>query len=134
MRIPDAKLAEIWDQGFTIVEGFLDKQTLAAAQAALWDIYPTARGLFRGPGGPSRISRRPSSPGSKLFPYAAWALSRLPVYPDLIDAAERFLKTPAVDMLQDRALGEVRRRASTTTRCITATTPTTPSWCRAPTG
>mgnify|MGYP000181252845 CR=1 FL=1 len=30
MRIPDAKLAEVWDRGFTVVEDFLDHETLKA--------------------------------------------------------------------------------------------------------
>ena len=30
MRVPDRNLAEVWDQGFTIVENFLDADTLAA--------------------------------------------------------------------------------------------------------
>ena len=40
MRIPDEKLAEVFDSGFTVVEGFLDKATLSDAQNALWEIYP----------------------------------------------------------------------------------------------
>jgi hypothetical protein len=31
MRIPDKNLAEVWDRGFTFVEGFLDKDTLKGA-------------------------------------------------------------------------------------------------------
>ena len=35
MRVPDRNLAEVWDQGFTIVENFLDADTLAAAREAM---------------------------------------------------------------------------------------------------
>ena len=35
MRILDEKLAEVFDRGFTVVEGFLDKATLSDAQDAL---------------------------------------------------------------------------------------------------
>ena len=97
MRIPDAKLAEIWDQGFTIVEGFLDKETLAAAQAALWENFPTPEAYFADPEAHQNLTKTQFT-GIKLFPYAQWALSRLPVYPDLIDAAERFLTTEQVDI------------------------------------
>jgi len=132
MRIPDAKLAEIWDQGFTIVEGFLDKETLAAAQGALWEHYPTPETYFADPEAHQDLTKTQFT-GIKLFPYAQWALSRLPVYPDLIDAAERFLKTEAVDIYKIELWAKYSG-GSTTTRCITATTPTTRSWCRAPTG
>jgi len=97
MRIPDAKLAEIWDRGFTIVEGFLDKQTLAAAQDALWEVFPRPEAYFADPAAYQDLTKTQFS-GIKLFPYAQWALSRLPVYPDLIDAAERFLQTKAIDI------------------------------------
>ena len=38
MRVPDKNLVEIWDQGWTVVEGFLDRDTLTDAQDALWGI------------------------------------------------------------------------------------------------
>jgi hypothetical protein len=34
MRIPDEKLAQVFDRGFTVVEGFLDRTTLSDAQDA----------------------------------------------------------------------------------------------------
>ncbi len=97
MRIPDAKLAEIWDRGFTIVEGFLDRETLAAAQDALWDVFPRPEAYFADPAAHEELTRTQFA-GIKLFPYADWALSRLPVYPDLVNAAERFLETEEVDI------------------------------------
>jgi hypothetical protein len=96
MRIPDAKLAEIWDRGFTVVENFLDAETLAAAQAALWDIYPTPEAYFADPEAHATFARSQFA-GLRLFPYGSWALNRIPVYPDLLDAAERFLQTKEID-------------------------------------
>jgi len=96
MRIPDAKLAEIWDRGFTVVENFLDAETLAAAQAALWDIYPTPEAYFADPEAHAKFARSQFA-GLRLFPYGSWALNRIPVYPDLLDAAERFLQTKEID-------------------------------------
>jgi hypothetical protein len=96
MRIPDAKLAEIWDRGFTVVENFLDAETLAAAQAALWDIYPTPQAYFADPEAHAKFARSQFA-GLRLFPYGSWALNRIPVYPDLLDAAERFLQTKEID-------------------------------------
>ncbi|HVN02096.1 MAG TPA: phytanoyl-CoA dioxygenase family protein [Caulobacteraceae bacterium] len=96
MRIPDAKLAEVWDRGFTVVEGFLDKETLSAAQDALWGIYPRPEDYFANPDAHPRFARSQFA-GLRFFPYNSWALNRIPVYPDLIDAAERFLQTTEID-------------------------------------
>ncbi len=96
MRIPDAKLAEIWDRGFTVVENFLDPDTLAAAQDALWEIYPRPEAYFADPDAFPKFARSQFA-GLRLFPYGSWALNRIPVYPDLLDAAERFLQTKEID-------------------------------------
>jgi hypothetical protein len=96
MRIPDEKLAEVWDRGFTVVEGFLDKATLAAAQDALWEIYPRPEDYFADPGAHPNYAKSQFA-GLRFFPYPSWALNRIAVYPDLIDAAERFLQTKEID-------------------------------------
>ncbi|HEY1927835.1 MAG TPA: phytanoyl-CoA dioxygenase family protein [Caulobacteraceae bacterium] len=97
MRVPEAKLAEVWDRGFTVVEGFLDRETLAAAQAGLWDIYPRPEAYFADPSAYPKFARSQFS-GLRFFPYANAALDSLPVYPDLVDAAERFLTSPDIDI------------------------------------
>lgn len=96
MRIPDARLAEVWDRGFTVVEGFLDAETLSAAQEALWEVYPRPEAYFADPGSFPQYAKSQFA-GLRLFPYGPRALNRVPVYPDLIDAAERFLKTTEID-------------------------------------
>ncbi|HEX4742386.1 MAG TPA: phytanoyl-CoA dioxygenase family protein [Caulobacteraceae bacterium] len=97
MRVPEAKLAEVWDRGFTVVEGFLDAETLAAAQAGLWDIYPRPEAYFADPSAYPRFARSQFS-GLRFFPYANAALDSLPVYPDLVEAAERFLTSPDIEI------------------------------------
>ena len=97
MRVPDAKLAEVWDRGFTVVEGFLDKETLAAAQAGLWEHYPTPEVYFADPSAHPKFARSQFA-GLRFFPYANAALDSLPVYPDLVDAAERFLTSTDVEI------------------------------------
>jgi len=42
VRVPDEKLAEIWERGFTVVHDFLDAETLKAAQDALTAVYKAA--------------------------------------------------------------------------------------------
>ena len=49
MRVADENLAEIWDQGFTVVEGFLDPTILKDARDALWEIYPKSEEYFADP-------------------------------------------------------------------------------------
>jgi len=96
MRVSNAKLAEVRDRGFTVVEGFLDKETLRAAQEALWEIYPPPEQYFADPSAYPRFARSQFA-GLRFFPYPSWALNRVTVYPDLIDAAERFCGTTEID-------------------------------------
>ncbi|MGB8681245.1 MAG: hypothetical protein WCD12_00045 [Candidatus Binatus sp.] len=92
MRVSDKNLAEVWDRGFTIIENFLDRDALAAAREALWEIYPKPEDYFKAPEEHPELARGQFA-GLRLFPYSSWALNRLPVYPDLIDGAERLLET-----------------------------------------
>ncbi len=97
MRVPDRNLAEVWDQGFTIVENFLDADTLAAAREALWEIYPKPEDYFRAPEEHSKLVSSQFG-GLRVFPYKSWALNRLPAYPDLVDGAERMLGTEDLEI------------------------------------
>ena len=97
MRVADAKLAEIWDRGFTVVEGFLAADTLRAAQDALWEIYPRPEDYFAAPEKYPQFAKSQFA-GIRLFPWASWALNRLAVEPDLVDAAERFLGSAEVEL------------------------------------
>ena len=97
VRVSDAKLAEVWDQGFTIVEGFLDKETLGEAQEALWAVYPKPETYFADPEAFPKFAKSQFA-GIRHFPYDSWSLSRLPVYPDLIDASERLLSSDDLEI------------------------------------
>ena len=97
MRVTDAQLAQVWDQGFTVVEGFLDAKTLASAQDALWGIYPRPEVYHADPSQFPKFSRSQFS-GLTYFPYNAPVLDRLPVYPDLVDAAERLLSSRDLEL------------------------------------
>ncbi|HEY2482185.1 MAG TPA: phytanoyl-CoA dioxygenase family protein [Caulobacteraceae bacterium] len=90
MRVSDAQLAEIWDRGYTLVEGFLDAAALTEAREALWSVYPRPEDYFADPSAHPKFARSQFA-GLRFFPYESWALNRLAVYPDLVDAAERFL-------------------------------------------
>ncbi|HVJ56131.1 MAG TPA: phytanoyl-CoA dioxygenase family protein [Aliidongia sp.] len=97
MRVSDAKLAEVRERGFATIEGFLDSETLAEAQAALWRMHPRPEEYFADPGKYPRYGRSQFA-GINLFPYEHWALNRVGVYPDLIDAAERLLGSADLDI------------------------------------
>lgn len=99
MRVPDDNLAELHEQGFTILPGFVEPDTLAAAQAALWTIYPEPADYFADPDalGHQKFGRSQFA-GIRYYPYNEPALDQLPVHADLIDAAERFLGTAELDL------------------------------------
>jgi hypothetical protein len=105
MRVPDKNLAEIWDQGYTLMEGFLDRDTLAEAQGALWDVFPKPEDYFADPSQHPRYAKSQFA-GVKLFPYPAWPLNRIAVYPDLIDAAERFLGAEDIEIYKVELWGK----------------------------
>ena len=92
MRVPDATLDEVREHGFSLVEGFLGPDELAAAQDALWLHFPRPQDYFDDP---ARFDRFAASQfaGVEEFPYRSWDLNRLAVHPDLVDVAERYLRT-----------------------------------------
>ena len=97
MRVSDSQLAQVWDQGFTVVENFLDPDTLHAAQEALWTLHPRPDDYFANPDAFPRYAKSQFS-GLDLYPYPTWDLNRLPVYPDLVDAAERLLNAKDIEI------------------------------------
>ncbi len=97
MRVSDAQLAEVWDRGFTVVENFLDADTLAAAQGALWTLHPRPEAYFANPEAHPRYAKSQFA-GLNVYPYTTWDLNRLPVYPDLVDAAERLLNAKDIEI------------------------------------
>jgi hypothetical protein len=105
MRVADEKLAEVWDRGFTVVEGFLDRDTLSQAQAALWDVYPRPEDYFADPDQHPRYARSQFA-GVRLYPYPSWALNQVAVYPDLVDAAERFLGAEDIEIYKVELWGK----------------------------
>ena len=97
MRIDEARLAEVWDRGFAIVENFVDGDRLKAAQDALWDVYPRPEDYFAAQVDYATFKDDPFA-GVRFFPYPSWAINRLAIDPDLIDAAERFLSSRDIEI------------------------------------
>lgn len=96
-RVPDSALQEVRDQGFSVVEGFLSDEDLASAQDALWSHFPRPDEYFADPAAHPRFDVSAFA-GIDLFPYRLWALSRLALHPDLIDAARRYCGSSDVEM------------------------------------
>jgi hypothetical protein len=92
MRVPDAALDEVHQRGFVLVEDFLAPDELKAAQQALWLHFPTPEDYFASPARHTQYAASQFA-GVEEFPYRSWDLNRLAFHPDLVDAAERFLRT-----------------------------------------
>ena len=92
MRVSDHALEQLEQSGYTIVADFLEPALLTVAREALWAIYPRPEDYFADPAHYAAFGRSQFA-GIRLFPYAHDVLNQLPVHPDLIDAAERFLHT-----------------------------------------
>jgi hypothetical protein len=97
MRVPDRNLDELEAEGFTLVEGFVEPEILARAQAAMWELHPRPEAYFADPTAYPRLARSQFA-GIKLFPYPSWDLNRLVVMDDLLDAARRFLRTDDLEL------------------------------------
>lgn len=93
MRIPDSALAEIDGQGFTIVEGLLSEEEVAAAREVMWRHHPRPEDYFADPGAHGHLAGSGFAGIDTGFPFAGWDLTRLCFHPDLVDAVERSLGT-----------------------------------------
>lgn len=93
VKVPDATLDEVRQRGFSLLEGFLAPDELAAAQRALSLHFPAPEDYFADPA--TFASRYAGSQfaGIEDFPYRSWDLNRLAFHPDLLDAVERYLGT-----------------------------------------
>jgi Phytanoyl-CoA dioxygenase (PhyH) len=92
VRLSDATLDEVREQGFALVEGFLAPDELKAAQEALWLHFPRPEDYFADPTRYTDYARSQFA-GVEEFPYRSWDLNRLAFHPDLVDAVERYLGT-----------------------------------------
>jgi hypothetical protein len=97
MRVTDAQLATLKEQGFVVIPGFVPADELAAAQDALWQVFPRPEAYFADPEAHKGLAKGQFA-GIRHFPYNIPIFDRLCVLPDLVDAAERFLGGPDIDL------------------------------------
>jgi RimJ/RimL family protein N-acetyltransferase len=90
MRVPERCLEDLRTRGYFLLEGFLEREELAAAQEALWQHYPRPEEYFVDPAAHAWLSTGQWA-GLLRGPWRSWALTRLAFHPDLVDLAERFL-------------------------------------------
>ena len=92
MHISDDTLERVRNDGFAVVEGFLDDDELASARADLFREFPTHEAYFDDPDRYRHLVRHQFA-GLRVGPVGGWNLCRLAFHPDLVDAAERFCGT-----------------------------------------
>jgi ectoine hydroxylase-related dioxygenase (phytanoyl-CoA dioxygenase family) len=92
VRVSNAALDEVRQRGYVVIEGFLGRDELTAAQDALWLHYPRPEVYFADPAAHEEYASSKFA-GVLEFPYRSWDLNQLAFQPDLVDAAERFLGT-----------------------------------------
>jgi hypothetical protein len=96
--------AQWHDDGWCVVDGLFSAEDVAAAQAALSDLFPSAAAVaqqfHRGEGDRLDLSWDSTKP---MFPFDAMALNRLVVHDRLIDLAEDLLGTDRVRLYQGMA-------------------------------
>jgi hypothetical protein len=97
MFVTEDHLGTLREQGFVAIPGFIPASELAAAQAALWKIFPRPEAYFADPETHARFGKSQFA-GIHHFPYNVPGLDRLCVLPGLVDAAERFLGTREIDL------------------------------------
>ncbi len=98
MRIPDEALAEIDQRGFTIVEGVLAADEVAAAREGIWHHLPRPDDYFADPDAHPHLAENGFAGIDHGFPFATDDLSRVCVHPDLLDGVERYLGTDDVSL------------------------------------
>lgn len=97
MRVSDAQLATLREQGFVVIPGFIPADELAEAQDALWQVFPRPEAYFADPEAHRGLGKSQFA-GIRHFPYNIPIFDRLCVLPGLVDAAERFLGGPDIDL------------------------------------
>jgi ectoine hydroxylase-related dioxygenase (phytanoyl-CoA dioxygenase family) len=95
MRVPDHHVEEFFRLGYTIVPDFLGADELAAAQEALWRIYPRPERFFADPSAYPELTAGPFA-GLHTIPFSQYALNRLALHDDIAEVARRILDTDDV--------------------------------------
>lgn len=99
MRVPDAALDHLREEGYAVVPGFLSADELKLVHAGLWEEHVPPDEYFRDPSAHPQYTEGQFA-GLKHFPYGSHDLNRLAFHPDVVDMAERFLGSTDLDLYQ----------------------------------
>jgi hypothetical protein len=105
MHISNSHLDDVRNNGFTVVENFLEPELLAEAQENLWDLYPRPQDYFKNPDRHVNLVRGQFS-AMQYFPFPGSALNRCVTHPDLVDAAKRYCETSELDIYKIELWGK----------------------------
>ena len=87
MHITDDQIATFKNQGFLIIENFLSRQEQKAALDGFFKVFAPPYDRY------IALGRQNDTPGQKEFPWNHSGLNHAAAHPDLIDVAQRILKT-----------------------------------------
>jgi hypothetical protein len=104
MPVTEAHIDELEERGFVVIPGFLSPDEIAAAQEGLWEVYPKPEGFFAHP--EKYPTFETPMRGLQNYPWSSFALNRLPLHPGLLDAAERILGTPDIQLCKAELLAK----------------------------
>jgi len=92
---------DLWDtRGWCVVTGVIPPDDLAAAQAALPGIFPTAEEFAADPGSERNRAFRTTEGVKPKFPFESQALNGVAVHDAIIDLAEELLETDRLQLYQ----------------------------------
>lgn len=98
-RVPDAAVAQLREEGYAVVPGFLDTDELEKVRAGLWLEHVRPEAYFEDPSAYPQYAEGQFA-GLKRFPYASPDLNRLAFHPGVVDMVERFLGSSDVELYQ----------------------------------
>lgn len=98
--LTDEQRARWHEDGWLVIEGFLDRDTVEAARADLQALFPDPRSVWREP---DPVKKLEQFKGITEFPYDGMALSLATVHARFHDLAAELLGTPDVILYMNQA-------------------------------
>ena len=99
MKVSDAHIQQLRDDGYSVIENFIEPELLSRAQEAMWELCPRPADYFANTGAHAPLSASQFA-GLHRFPFPNWDLNRLVVNQNLIDAAEKICGTKDLELYQ----------------------------------
>ena len=78
MKVSDAHIQQLRDDGYSVIENFIEPELLSRAQEAMWELCPRPADYFANTGAHAPLSTSQFA-GLHRFPFPNWDLNRLVV-------------------------------------------------------